>query len=131
MLSEKRLAEIKARYEAATPGEWSEYIIRGALRFYRERMGVVGAPCENDFTFISHARADVPDLVAEVDLRRAEIGKLRNLAETAWSIIANASGGDWSRENAEWNQAAARWRDDYHAMPESSARAEAPKDVSE
>jgi hypothetical protein len=38
-----------------------------------------------------------------------------DLAETAWGIIANAGGGDWTKETQEWQDAAARWRDAYHA----------------
>lgn len=33
--------------------------------------------------------------------------------EAAWGLIANASGGDWSKESPEWQEAAARWRDRY------------------
>jgi hypothetical protein len=35
------------------------------------------------------------------------------LLELAWGIIANASGGDWTKETAEWQEAAAKWRDKY------------------
>lgn len=35
--------------------------------------------------------------------------------ERAWGIIANASGGDWQKESPEWQDAAARFRDEvYH-----------------
>ena len=37
------------------------------------------------------------------------------LLEIAWGIIANAGGGDWKRETKDWQRAAAKWRDDYHA----------------
>lgn len=33
----------------------------------------------------------------------------------AWTIIANAGQGDWGRESEEWQEAARRWRDQYHA----------------
>lgn len=36
--------------------------------------------------------------------------------EFAWSIICNASGGDWTKESAEWQGAAARLRTQYHAI---------------
>lgn len=39
-----------------------------------------------------------------------------NLLETAWGIIANAFGGDWSKAGPEWREAATRWRDQYFAM---------------
>lgn len=38
---------------------------------------------------------------------------LANGVEEAWGIIANASGGNWSRESPEWQDAAVRWRDRY------------------
>lgn len=34
--------------------------------------------------------------------------------EMAWTIIANAYGGDWSLASEEWRAAATRWRDAYH-----------------
>lgn len=40
--------------------------------------------------------------------------------ELAWGVIANAGGGDWSKETPEWQEAAARWRD--AVMPGLSAR---------
>jgi hypothetical protein len=36
------------------------------------------------------------------------------LLEWAWSIIANAGGGNWKLESPEWQGAAAKWRDEYH-----------------
>lgn len=35
------------------------------------------------------------------------------LLELAWGIIANAGGGNWEKETAEWQDAAVRWRDNY------------------
>ena len=37
-----------------------------------------------------------------------------DLLEEAWGIIANAGGGDWTKESPEWQEAAARWREKYH-----------------
>lgn len=36
------------------------------------------------------------------------------MLEFAWTIIANASGGNWGNASAEWRAAAARFRDEYH-----------------
>lgn len=33
--------------------------------------------------------------------------------EIAWGIIANAGGGDWTTQTPEWQDAAARWRDEH------------------
>ena len=40
-----------------------------------------------------------------------------DLLEAAWGLIANASGGDWSKADPEWRDAARRWRDKYHKPP--------------
>ena len=32
----------------------------------------------------------------------------------AWTLIANAYGGDWSKAAPEWRYAAEWWRDAYH-----------------
>lgn len=34
------------------------------------------------------------------------------LIMTAWTIIANASEGNWEQETPEWQEAARRWRDE-------------------
>lgn len=41
---------------------------------------------------------------------------LIDLVERAWGVIANGGGGDWTKETAEWQAAATKWRDDFHAM---------------
>lgn len=38
-----------------------------------------------------------------------------DLLETAWGVIANASGGRWAEQSPEWQGAAERWRDRWHA----------------
>jgi hypothetical protein len=38
-----------------------------------------------------------------------------DMLNVAWGIICNAGDGDWSNESSEWKDAAARFRDDYHA----------------
>ena len=40
---------------------------------------------------------------------------LADAAEMLWIVLANVSGGDWTRQSAEWQEAAARWRDYYFA----------------
>lgn len=34
----------------------------------------------------------------------------------AWTIICNVSEGDWTKQNQEWQDAAAKCRDQYHAL---------------
>ena len=86
MLDEKRLAEIRARVEAATPGPWEvddkysdkfvvceldEYVAVSASA--DADIGLDGGP---DAEFIAHARRDIPDLLDDLDALRAERDKL-------------------------------------------------------
>lgn len=41
-----------------------------------------------------------------------EILRLMDALELAWGVIANVDGGDWTGQSPEWQQAAARWRDE-------------------
>ncbi len=41
--------------------------------------------------------------------------KLRDAAEMLWIVLANVSGGDWSKQSMEWQEACVRWRDNYFA----------------
>lgn len=36
-------------------------------------------------------------------------------AEMLWIVLANVSGGDWTQQSKDWQEAAARWRDYYFA----------------
>lgn len=40
---------------------------------------------------------------------------LADAAEMLWVVLANVSGGDWTQQSQEWQEAAARWRDNYFA----------------
>lgn len=54
------------------------------------------------------------------------------LVHHAWTIIANAGGGDWERESPEWAAAARAWRDDFHAWLDAApVRAAEARVVSE
>ena len=44
---------------------------------------------------------------------QAEVGRLKDAAEMLWVVLANVSGGDWTKQTQEWQEAAARWRDNY------------------
>lgn len=75
-----RLAEIRARANAATPGPWPEDWVYEAVRHIRRNCDFVGTySSEPDFTwddgldsrFIANAREDVPYLLALLDSRAA------------------------------------------------------------
>jgi hypothetical protein len=93
MMDDKRLQEIKARAEAATPGEW-ECRIDVGNRFYvsAPSYGVRDFCClsggferREDAELTAHARTDIPDLIAEVERLRAELeaarGDMRALSD--------------------------------------------------
>ena len=87
-MDEARLAEIEARAEAATPGEWVADCVQGIRAVLsggsRRAMVVPWASGEllmqADAAFIAAARADVPALVAEVRRLRAEVERLRSIS---------------------------------------------------
>lgn len=58
-MTPERLAEIKARAEAATSGPWDD-----------------GCSHAVNGEFIAHARQDIPDLVAEVERLRAALSDI-------------------------------------------------------
>jgi len=89
-MSDERLAEIKARVEAATPGPWE----RNNLAGRPEREVFAGDYLIGDFgvggwkddegadrveinaDFIAHARQDIPGLLAEVQRLREHVASL-------------------------------------------------------
>lgn len=34
----------------------------------------------------------------------------------AWTLLANVSEGDWTKQAGEWQEAVVRWRDRFHAI---------------
>jgi hypothetical protein len=59
----------------------------------------------------THAKTVGDNLVAFIE---SHVDRLNEDIEIAWGIIANAGGGDWDREGAEWKKAAERWRDERY-----------------
>lgn len=41
----------------------------------------------------------------------------KDLLDSAWGIIANAYGGDWSKADPIWQAAANQWRNNYVKIP--------------
>lgn len=64
------------------------------------------------------------ELERELNAAKERIKKMEGVIEMAWALIANVSGGDWTRQHLEWRKAVARWRSgDFHQiMSEISAR---------
>jgi hypothetical protein len=91
MLSDERLAEIKARHAAATKGDWTwhpkGYKEAASVHvwtedegqrplFYAYPQGSAWAT-DDDIIFVGDAYQDIPDLVAEVERLKAELAKAR------------------------------------------------------
>ena len=51
------------------------------------------------------------DIERELNAANENTRRLHDCLETAWGIIANVSGGDWTRQKSEWQEAVVRWRD--------------------
>lgn len=50
-------------------------------------------------------------LTHQIERLEVERGRLLADMHSAWGVIANVSGGDWTQQSTEWQEAAARWRD--------------------
>lgn len=54
------------------------------------------------------------EVINEVERIVAERTKdIKDAAEMLWVVLANVSGGDWSKQSEDWQNYAARWRDNY------------------
>ncbi len=106
-MTDERLAEIRARVEAACPAPWRVntkdragedwpigFVLHGILDVGQDTDGtnwivttdgirasqMVSGGAEEDATFIAHARTDIPDLLAEIGRLRIEIARLKKEA---------------------------------------------------
>ncbi len=61
------------------------------------------------------SRAPPPEESATIKGNSLYISKLEDAAEMLWTVIANVSEGDWRKQSQDWQDAAARWRDNYFA----------------
>ena len=71
----------------------------------------------------SSGKAICGPVLARVREKGEKIEAERNAAmdcmNYAWTIICNVSEGDWTKQTQEWQDAAARCRDQYHALLDS------------
>ncbi len=47
----------------------------------------------------------------------------KDCAEYGWTVIANASGGNWEKESKDWQEAAAKFRTQYYACLDAARAA--------
>ena len=116
-MTPERIAEIRARVEAATPGPWAwcpykMYLLAdnamvcdsGEPEEPGVRMRGAGArlPINQNADFIAHARQDIPELITIVERQAAEIAELK--AADAWARGDHQNLVDWLlRERANNN----------------------------
>ncbi len=55
--------------------------------------------------------------------------KMSDAAEMLWVVLANVSGGDWTKQTQEWQDAAARWRDYYFAALKDASPSREPGEI--
>ena len=52
-------------------------------------------------------------VLADLAAHQAVVRRLADAAEMLWVVLANAHGGDWMLAKTDWQEAAARWRNNY------------------
>jgi hypothetical protein len=57
----------------------------------------------------------------ESPLVKSPFEEMSDAAEMLWVVLANVSGGDWTQQTIEWQEAAARWRDYYFSVLKRSS----------
>lgn len=45
-----------------------------------------------------------------------DLERMTNAAEMLWIVLANVSNGDWTKQTPEWQDCAARSRDEFHNL---------------
>lgn len=89
-LSDKRIAEIKARCDAAFDGPWH---LHGSDVYDKisTAFATVCFPANRDF--IAHSRTDLPDVLADLAHWKAEAERFRNIVERLGEENLNLKAG--------------------------------------
>jgi len=45
---------------------------------------------------------------------KSKVEDFATAAKMLWVTLANVSGGDWTKQSTEWQEAANKWRDNYY-----------------
>jgi hypothetical protein len=78
----------------------------------REAAALLRTPPQEAQEVAMKAQQDSIDLPDRSPLR-LRLKALEDAAEMLWVVLANVSGGDWDKQSHEWQETAARWRDNY------------------
>ena len=97
-MSNERLAEIKARVEAATPGPWfvnmtKVWAWKGALRGVDDRKMFLTEASPANAYFIANARTAIPELIAEVERLREHVASLEHAYKDSRERIRELESG--------------------------------------
>lgn len=99
-----------------TLGEYIKRAVNAALR----KQGV-------DAVLIAESDDEPPARVSGEE--PAPAPSMADAAEMLWVVLANVSGGDWTKQTPDWQEAAARWRDNYFAALKALAATSVVGDV--
>ncbi len=58
----------------------------------------------------------LPAALEERNAALRALVEMTDAAEMLWTVVANASNGDWTKQTTEWIQAAERWRDNFFRL---------------
>lgn len=98
--------------------------LREEVEYVRQGVAYPGQPWHEFITFAEGLDSDIGPFFGRDSATVARYA--RSLEEQfdaamdcmnyAWTIICNVSEGDWTKQTQEWQDAAARCRDQYHAL---------------
>jgi hypothetical protein len=71
------------------------------------------AKAEQEEKMVAEKQIIIDDLCDKWEELQSKNARLRDAGEMLWVVLANVSGGDWKKQNKEWQEAAAKWRDNY------------------
>jgi len=99
MKSRKKIVMSVTSCENPTDGRRRAELVTESKYFCEQLVGVGGAP----FTFY----------LKEDCIPNQKVKEFAKAAEMLWVTLANVSGGDWTKQSTEWQEAANKWRDNY------------------
>ena len=106
-LTDERMAEIEARCSNATPGPWASYeymvLNTGEYSIVVCDSGENGES-EKDAEFISHARTDIPDLLAKVKALREENENIAKEHKRELALAIDDYYNAWANQQVEMEQ---------------------------
>lgn len=63
-----------------------------------------------------HKDFDVHLAQAFLHILKREVEHREDILSYAWTLLANVSGGDWTKQSPDWQNAVKRWREHYFSL---------------